>query len=213
VFKENDRIRDRLNSLKIDKLHVKGQDVDLWIKIGVQRKWVGGSGRNIPSFEIFTSPDWRGTNGYIAFNQPLYRYGNLITGIKLEFKNGLVVKSSATKNYEVLKKMLEVENANKVGEFSLTDKRLSRITKFMAETLFDENISGPYGNTHIALGTAYDDTYTGNLKKLTKRLKAQLGLNNSAIHTDIISTTDRTVTAYLNDGTQRVIYKKGEFVV
>ena len=41
------------------------------------------AGRNIPSFEIFTSPDWRGTEGWIAFNQPLYRYGNLVRGIRL----------------------------------------------------------------------------------------------------------------------------------
>ena len=48
--------------------------------------------------------------------------------------------------------MIAQENADKVGEFSLTDKRHSRITKFMATTLFDENMGGEFGNTHIALG-------------------------------------------------------------
>jgi len=213
VSAENTVIRKKLNVLSIEKLHIKGPDVDLWITLGEKRQWLGGSGRNIPSFEIFTSPDWRGTNGWIKFNQPLYRYGNLFNGIELEFKNGLVIRSSATKNYEVLKKMLEVENADKIGEFSLTDKRLSRIDRFMAETLFDENISGPFGNTHIALGTAYDDTYSGNIKTLTKSLKAKLGFNNSVIHTDIISTTDRTVTAYLSDGSRKIIYSSGRFVL
>lgn len=211
VFKENDRIRQRLNHLTIKQLHVFGPDVDLWIKLGQSRQWLGGNGRNVPSFEIFTSPDWRGTNGWIKFNQPLYRYGNLITDIRLEFKSGRVIKSSASKNYAVLKKMIDVENADKIGEFSLTDKRMSKITKFMAETLFDENISGPFGNTHIALGTAYDDTFSGNIKSLTKSKKSQLGFNNSAVHTDIISTTDRTVTATLSDGSQKVIYSKGMF--
>ena len=70
----------RLNALPIERLHVVGEDVDLRITLGEQRQWVGGSGRNIPSFEIFTSPDWRGTEGWIAFNQPLYRYGNLVRG-------------------------------------------------------------------------------------------------------------------------------------
>ena len=83
----------------------------------------------------------------------------------------------------------------------------------MAETLFDENISGPFGNTHIALGTAYDDTYSGNVKTLTKSLKTKLGFNNSVIHTDIISTTDRTVTAHLSDGSQKIIYSSGRFVL
>ena len=213
IFSETKKLLLKINLLPIDKLHVQGEDVDLWISLGKKRNWLGGSGRNIPSFEIFTSPDWRGTNGWIRFNQPLYRYGNLITGIRLEFKHGRVVKSSAVKNYEVLKNMIEVENADKIGEFSLTDKRMSKITKFMAETLFDENISGPFGNTHIALGTAYDDTYSGDVKTLTKSQKIKLGFNNSVIHTDIISTTDRTVTAYLKDGSQKIIYSSGQFTL
>ena len=213
VFTTGGRVLAKLNSLKIDRLHILGPDVDLWVKIGPGRKWLGGSGRNIPSFEVFISPDWRGTNGRISFNQPLYRYGSLITGIKLQFKDGLVVKSSAAKNYSVLKAMLAVKDADKIGEFSLTDKRLSRITEFMAETLFDENISGPYGNTHIALGNSYQDSYTGNPAKVTQAGWAKMGFNNSVVHTDIISTTDRTVTAYLSDGTQKVIYKSGQFLL
>jgi aminopeptidase len=202
IFTRNQNFQDFLNSLAIAKLHIQGVDADLWITPGANRKWIGGSGRNIPSFEVFTSPDWRGTEGWIKFNQPLYRYGNIITGIELEFTAGKVTKSSATQNYAILKKMLEVENADKIGEFSLTDKRLSRIDHFMAETLFDENISGPFGNTHIALGSAYADA-------LSK--KGAPGFNNCAIHTDIISTTDRTVTAHLTNGTQKIIYKSGEF--
>src|SRR5690606_20953819 len=79
--KQVEQIRTWLNNLKIDTVHLEGDDVDLTIKIGEKRSWEGGSGRNIPSFEVFTSPDWRGTEGWIRFNQPLYRYGNLITGI------------------------------------------------------------------------------------------------------------------------------------
>ncbi len=213
IFKQNDELKNKLNTLDINKLHILGSDVDLWITLGQKRKWIGGSGRNIPSFEIFTSPDWRGTDGWIKFNQPLYRYGTLITDIYLEFKNGVVVNSSASKNYDVLKKMIEVENADKIGEFSLTDKRMSKITHFMAETLYDENISGSFGNTHIALGTAFDEVYNGNIKHLNKQLKSKLGFNDSSIHTDIVSTSDRTVTAYLPNGSQKVIYKQGKFTL
>jgi aminopeptidase len=60
----------------------------------------------------------------------------------------------------MLLEMISAENANKIGEFSLTDKRLSRITRFMADTLYDENVGGEYGNTHIAVGNAYKDSYT-----------------------------------------------------
>jgi len=213
VTAESDRIRRRLNSLPMTKVHVLGDGVNLTVALGPHRRWLGGSGNNIPSFEIFTSPDWRGTEGHIEFNQPLYRYGSLVSGIKLDFKSGRVIKSSATKNYSLLKAMLASPNADKLGEFSLTDKRLSPITRFMAHTLFDENISGPWGNTHIALGSSYHDSYTGNPAKITKARWAAMGFNDSAIHTDIISTTRRTVTAFLADGTQKVIYHDGQFTL
>lgn len=203
----------KLNSLPIEKLHVVGNDVDLWVTMGEKRKWMGGSGRNIPSFEIFTSPDWRGTEGWIRFNQPLYQYGNRIDGIELSFKNGVAVESKAKKNEALLKKMIDAPNANKIGEFSLTDSRFSRITKFMGETLYDENIGGVYGNTHIAVGSSYHDCFDGDQSKVTKGQWKKMGFNDSPIHTDIISTTDRTVTAFLRDGTKKVIYKSGKFAL
>lgn len=215
VYREIENYRSKLNKLspKIDKLHAVGPDMDLWISLGEKRAWHAGSGRNIPSFEIFTSPDWRGTNGWIRFNQPLYRYGNKVTGIELEFKDGLVVKAKAKENEKLLKEMIATKGANKIGEYSLTDRRHSRITKFMAETLFDENMGGPYGNTHLALGMSYRDTYAGDVSKLTTKEAERLGFNDSSVHTDIISTTKRTVTAHLKDGSTKVIYKDGEFVL
>lgn len=213
VFKNLEIYRKKLNDLKIEKVHIEGPDANLWVKIGEKRQWFGGSGRNIPSFELFTSPDWRGTNGWIKFNQPLYRYGNLIEGIELEFKNGLVVKSKAKKNEKVLKAMIATEGANKVGEYSLTDKRFSRITKFMAETLYDENIGGPNGNTHLALGNSYRDCFEGDPSKVTEKEWERLGYNKSSVHTDIVSTAPRTVTAYLPDGSTKIIYKNGQFTL
>ena len=215
VYKKLESYRKALNTLapKTDRLHVEGPDADLWIKLGEKRTWLGGSGRNIPSFELFTSPDRRGTEGWIRFNQPLYRYGNKIEGIEVHFKGGKVVKSNAKVNEKLLKEMIATPGANMVGEFSLTDKRFSRITKFMAETLFDENMGGPQGNTHIALGMSYKDTFSGNVAKLTNAQAKALGFNDSSVHTDIISTAPRTVTAHLKDGTSRVIYKNGEFTL
>ncbi len=211
VFKMVEKAQDKLNSMPIEKLHITGPDADLWVKLGEKKKWMGGSGRNIPSFEIFTSPDWRGTNGWIRFSEPLYRYGNLITGIELWFKDGKVIKSKATQNEKVLKEMIATENADKIGEYSLTDTRFSRITKFMAETLFDENVGGKYGNTHFALGNAYHDCYAGDPAQMTEEDWEELGFNSSSVHTDIVSTTPRTVTAHMKDGSEKVIYKDGYF--
>ncbi|MCD5390229.1 MAG: aminopeptidase [Candidatus Pacebacteria bacterium] len=201
----------KLDTLCIDTLKIEGSDVDLEIKLSPFSAWKGGSGANIPSFEIFTSPDWRGTNGWIRFNQPLYRYGNVIENIYLEFKKGKVVKATATKGQKILREMIATKNADKIGEFSLTDMRFSKITKPMADTLYDENMGGKYGNTHIALGMSYRDCYKGDYTKLNESDWKKLGYNNSSVHTDIISTTDRTVTATLQNGTEKVIYQKGKF--
>ena len=211
--KQIEMFRQRLNRMPITTLHVTGENVDLELSLGESRQWVAGGGRNIPSFEIFTSPDWRGTNGWIRFDQSLYCYGDIIKGIELEFQNGKVVKSTAKKNQKILREMIATEGANKVGEFSLTDKRHSRIKKFMATTLFDENVGGTYGNTHIALGRSYADAYAGDSSAMSDADWKKLGFNNSSVHTDIISTTDRTVTATLEDGSEKVIYKNGQFQV
>ena len=211
VYGKIGEYKNKLNDLKIDKLRITGPDVDLKINMGEKRKWVGGSGRNMPSFEIFTSPDWRGAEGWARFNQPLYSYGNIIEGIELEFKDGKVVKAKAKKNEKVLLEMIKAENADKLGEFSLTDKRFSRITKFMGETLYDENAGGPNGNFHIALGSSYHDAFDGDMSGKSKEHWQNLGFNDSAIHTDLVSTTPRTVTATLKDGTEKIIYKNGQF--
>ena len=213
IFDEIERVRSKLDSLKIEKVHVKSESTDLTVKLGKGRKWMGGSGRNIPSFELFISPDWRGTEGKIQFTEPLYRYGSLIEKAYLEFKNGKVVFSRAEKGEEILKEMIAVENADKIGEFSLTDVRLSRISKFMGETLYDENVGGKYGNTHIALGKSYKDSYPGEPSKVGKEEWAKLGYNDSVIHTDIVSTENRVVTATLENGKEMIIYKDGKFTI
>lgn len=206
-------IKNKLNALPIEWVHVEWEDVDLKVKIWTNRQRLGWSWRNIPSFEIFTSPDRRGTNWWIKFNQPLYHFGQIIKDIYLKFENGIIVDFDASHNKAGLEEMIKIPNANKVWEFSLTDGRFSHITKFMGETLYDENMWGPEGNTHIAIGSAYNETFTGDAGKLTEQELADLWFNQSAEHTDIISTKRRKVTATLSDGTEKVIYQNGQFTV
>ncbi len=213
LFVDIEGTKEKLNALAIESVHIKGVDADLHVRIGSGRQWLGGSGRNIPSFELFISPDWRGTNGRIRFSEPLYRYGNLIEGVELEFKDGLVTSSKAKKNEQIIRDMVAVKNANKIGEFSLTDSRFSRITKFMGETLFDENVGGKFGNTHVALGSAYRDSFKGDPSKVAENQWEEMGFNDSSVHADIVSTADRVVTATLADGSQKVIYANGQFTL
>ncbi len=90
--------------------------------------------------------------------------------------------------------------ASRLGEFSLTDKRFSKINQFMANTLFDENFGGSWGNCHVALGASYADTYSGDVKSLTKEKKTHLGFNDSALHWDLVNTEKKRVVAHLADG-------------
>lgn len=206
------KTRDWLTGLQIDEVHVKGADIDLRVKIGEQRKFLAGRGHNIPSFEVFTSPDWRGTNGWVSFNQPLYYSGKKINGIKLEFKDGVITAFSATENQDALEQMISAENANKLGEFSLTDRRHSNIQKFMAHTLFDENTGGAFGNTHVAVGNSYRDAYDGEQSDISEEEWGRLGFNNCPpVHVDMVSTSNRSVVATLKNGRRIMIYTDGEF--
>ena len=206
--------RDILNEMKIQYVHVVWPDEDLKVKIWSDRSWAAGSGCNVPSFEIFTSPDCRDINWRVRFNQPLYRYGNLIEWIELEFKDWFVTKASAKKNDNILQDMIKIEGMKQVWEFSLTDARTSKITKFMAETLFDENVGWKYGNTHIALGMWFDECFNWDKAKLDDpEFKKSIWLNTSAEHVDIISTADRTVIATLEDWSEKIIYENGMFTI
>lgn len=213
TFREIEALKDKLNSLPVEKFHIVSEKTDLYISLGKKRKWEGGRGANIPSFEIFTSPDWRGVTGKIFFNFPLYRYGNIIENIQLEFKEGRVVKATADKNEKLLREMISQKNADKIGEFSLTDKRFSKISRFMANTLYDENFGGDYGNSHLAVGTSYHDCYIGDIKSMKKKDWEKLGYNESIEHCDIINTNPKTVTAILTDNTEKLIYKDGLFTL
>lgn len=216
VTAEMDRVKQRLNDLEIDRLHVESEDgIDLWITLGQYRRWITCSGRNIPSYEIFISPDWRGTEGVVLYNQPLYYNGSVITGIKLIFKEGRVVEACADQNEALLKAMLAKPNADKVGEFSLTDKRLSRILVPMGVTLYDENLGGPFGNTHLAVGKCYLDSYAGDISQVSLETLQELGFNDPAceVHTDMISTSNRTITAVWPNKPGKVIYTDGQLTV
>ncbi len=213
ISKDINKIIKKLDTLKIKKLHLVSTETDIFVGLDQNRKWRGGSGNNIPSFEIFISPDWRQTEGKIYFNQPLYYQGNIIKDIRLTFSKGKIIESSARVGEKILKEMINVENADKIGEFSLTDKRFSKINRFMAETLFDENFGGEFGNTHLAIGTSFHECFPGNIAKVTKEDWDKMGYNNSSIHTDIISTLNRKVTAILEDDSEVLIYHNGKFTL
>ena len=203
-----------LNQLPVQKLQVDSKNIDLSITPGKKRKWLGLSGRNIPSFEVFISPDWRGTKGVYYADQPSFRNGNLVSGVRLEFKKGSVVNIQARKGNDFVRSQLNMDNgARRLGEFSLTDRRFSRISAFMANTLYDENFGGREGNCHVALGSSYSDSYAGKTTDLDESIKKELGFNQSALHWDLVNTEKKRVIAHLKGGGEITIYENGEFTI
>ncbi len=154
----------------------------------------------------------RGTEGTYYANLPSFEAA--ISAGTPHFSKGRCRKDKSRRGAGVATKQLAMDaGASRVGEFSLTDRRFSRIDRFMADTLFDENFGGNHGNSHIAVGSSYTDSYTGNQADMTKALKKKLGFNDSALHWDLVNTEPKTVTAHLNSGKKLVIYEDGQFKV
>ena len=212
LYAEAAEIKAWLNSIKPIHYHVESDNVDLKVTPGERRRWIGISGHNIPSFELFLSPDWRGVEGVYYADQPSYRSGNYVRGVRLEFRDGEAVAADAEEGAAFVAKQLAMDKgACRIGEFSLTDKRFSKIDSFMANTLFDENFGGMWGNCHIAVGSSYSDTYDGDPAELTPERKADLGFNDSALHWDLVNTEKKRVRAVMPDGSAVTVYEDGVF--
>jgi aminopeptidase len=203
-----------LNGLKIKGLHVESEHIDLRLAPGESRRFVSVGGRNIPSFELFLAPDWRTISGVYFADQPSIRWGRLVSGTRLEFFEGVAVEATAMNGGTFLTgRMTTDAGARSVGEFSLTDKRISRVERFMAHTLFDENFGGESGNCHIALGGSSAASFTGPPQELTAEREEALGFNTSSMHWDLVNTEPKRVTATLPGGGQRTIYENGQFLL
>jgi aminopeptidase len=214
IHREVGHIKKALSSLAVKSFHLESDSMDLRITPGKQRKWAGVSGHNVPSFEVFVSPDWRGTEGVYYANLPSFRSGNYVKNVRISFARGKAVAVEAAQGEAFVKRQLAMDpGACRIGEFSLTDRRFSRIDRFMAETLFDENFGGKEGNCHVALGSSYSDTFSGNPSRLTPALRKNLGFNDSALHWDLVNTEPKTVTAHMTNGRKTVIYEGGEFKI
>jgi aminopeptidase len=165
ISKKQQRLVDWLNKAK--KIHVVGPDTDLKLEV-TGRKWVNCDGRgNFPDGEIFTGPIEESVDGHIRYTYPACHFGREVEDVRLQFKEGKVVKAKAAKNEQFLLKMLETDKgARYVGEFAFgTNLGIQRFTKNM---LFDEKIGG---TIHLALGAGYPESGSKN---------------KSAIHWDMV---------------------------
>jgi aminopeptidase len=142
---------------RTDKVHLKSPGTDLTFSIkGIGAKMCKGD-RNIPDGEVFSCPVKDSVNGVIQFNTPTIYSGTKFENVRLEFKDGKVVKATAN-NTKRLNEILDTDpGARYVGEFSLGFNPF--ILNPMCDILFDEKIAG---SLHFTPGQAYEECDNGN---------------------------------------------------
>lgn len=211
--------RERLDGLKLDRLHFTGPGTDLIVGLMPQSRWRGGdevcaNGRrfapNLPTEEVFTTPDWRRTEGQAACTRPVEVMGAEVVGARFTFREGRVVAFDAERNKDVLERYLaQDDQANALGEVALVDgsSRIFQSGKVFHNILLDENAA-----CHIALGSGYPDAVEGG-RDLDSDALLALGCNESKVHTDfMIGGPDINVDGITGDGKRVRLLEKGNFV-
>jgi len=142
---------------RADQVHLKGPGTDLRFSIkGIGAKPCEGT-RNIPDGEVFSCPVKHSVQGVIQFNTPTLYAGTKFENIRLDFRDGRVVKATGS-NEAKLNEILDTDaGARYIGEFSLGFN--PHIQQPMCDILFDEKIAG---SLHFTPGQAYEDCDNGN---------------------------------------------------
>ena len=217
-IKENNKIKDRLNELKITTMHytnslgtdlyVEKPSSNVWINLDKNDSFGNQMIANMPSYEIFTSPDKNKTNGIVYSSKPLIYNDVFIDDFSIEFKDGRAISVNARVGQETLEKLVfGYENSCYLGEIALVphDSPISNTGIVFNSTLFDENAS-----CHLALGSGFRKCIPNSDSKSKEELE-NLGLNNSQIHVDfMIGTPDLSIEADTVEG-KKLIFKNGNF--
>ena len=205
----------KLNELQITKMHYTNSlGTDLVIGLSPDALWqcAGYDGSdvivNMPTYEAFTSPDYRLTEGVVYASKPLMYGGALVDKFWVKFKNGKVVDYDAEVGKEILKGIIESDEYSCfLGECALVDKNtaIAQTNFVYGETCLDENAS-----CHIALGDAFPECLKG-AEDENVEMRRKKGLNHSNNHVDfMIGTDDLNIVAETKNG-KMLIFKNGEF--
>jgi aminopeptidase len=190
----------RLDGAQLDSLHFTGPGTDLTIGLLEGARWGGGGMTsaegvrylaNIPTEEVFTTPDPERTHGVVTSTKPLLVSGATVSGLRIRFEGGRAVQVDADEGAELMRELVaRDEHANRLGEVALVDSsgRIGRSGVVFHDTLFDENAA-----SHLALG--------GGFPHLTTDEQTAARVNASGIHTDfMIGGPEIDVTGTTRDG-------------
>ena len=200
----NRKLVTKLNKLNIAKLVYRnklGTNLEIGFKNNI---WCGADTKNnlivnMPTEEIFTSPDKNSINGIVYASKPLIYNGNIIDNFWIKFEKGKVIDYDAEKGKNILKSIIDIDGGNMLGEVALVDvtSPISKSNIVFFETLYDENAS-----CHLALGEGFIECSKEDNPDW---------LNKSNTHVDfMIGTNDLRIDAITDEGSI-VIMKNGQF--
>jgi aminopeptidase len=201
----------RLMDAQLDSLHYSGPGTDLTVGLLPDVEWAGGAfetayGRqhipNLPTEEVFTSPDPERTEGVVTSTKPLLISGRAVKGLRIRFEGGRAVEVDADEGADLLRALIARDpDANRLGELALVDGsgRIGSTGTVFHDTLLDENAA-----SHLAVGAGFTH--------LTESEEAARRINSSAVHTDfMIGGPDVAVTGVTRDGRQVDVLVHGEW--
>ena len=201
-----------LDALELTEVRYRGAGTDLMVGLVPDSRWTGGSMDdpdgiaympNIPTEEVFASPDRRRADGTISLTKPVIISGQVVDGLRVTFSGGRITDVTAASGAATVLAQLDTdEGARSLGEVSLVD-RDSRIAKagiLFHDTLFDENAA-----CHVAWGQSFPFAVADGLT-MSDDERYEIGLNRSAVHTDVVIGGDGlTVTGTGPKGTVDII--------
>jgi aminopeptidase len=183
-----------LNGRRFDAVHFKGPGTDLTVGLTRASVWHAASIEttfgvehvpNLPTEEVFTTPDFRRTQGVVRSTRPLYlsSEGTTVNDLEVRFKDGVIVDVRASSGEEVIRQQMDTDEGSKrLGEVALVDKtsEVGKTGVTFSSTLYDENAT-----CHIAYGSGLAFAIDGASDLSEQELK-ELGVNESHIHTDFM---------------------------
>jgi aminopeptidase len=203
---------ERLTDQHFDALHFEGPGTDLTIGLLPSSCWIGGDEEtvdgishmaNLPTEEVFSSPDPERVEGTVRATKPLYTQGRIINGLTVRFEGGRAVQIDADSGAETLRALIEQDAGGaRLGEVALVDResRIGPLDTVFYDTLLDENAA-----SHIALGSAYE-TAVGE-EDLER-------LNRSSIHVDfMVGAPDVDVTGIKQDGERVPVLRRSSWQI
>ncbi len=200
----------RLNELRADAIRYRGPGTDLTVGLLPYAAWMSGASEttagiryvaNMPTEEVFTSPDAQRTEGTIRQTLPLPLSGQVVRGLELTFEQGRVVRVEAETGGDLVRShFASIENADRLGEIALVtgESRVGRTGTIFYDPLYDENAS-----CHMAYGAALPFLLEGEPDE---------GFNTANIHVDfMVGGPELEVDAVLADGTELPLIRNEEW--